>query len=53
MGYSPEIIHFETESDLDPELKKVSEHGPRCVGINHAGWWPKWLITSIRKTNCC
>ena len=24
MGNSPEIIH------LDPEPKKVSEHGPRC-----------------------
>ena len=27
MGYSPEMIHFETWADLDPEPKKLSEHG--------------------------
>ena len=28
MGYSPEIIHFETESDLDPEPKRLVNTGP-------------------------
>ena len=30
MGNSPEIIHF--ESDLDPEPEKFSEHGARIFG---------------------
>jgi len=28
MGNSSEIIHLKPEPDLDPEPKKVSEHGP-------------------------